>query len=1325
MRALRLLLLVCVAALPLHAQDLIVRTGDGLGLRVSPAGLVTAATLGNAALPLKGAGGFAVADLQNQPEPVNLVANPGFEDGPAGWALNATQSLDDTVAHGGKASARIRVGPEQGSSSLGCEVPVKPGTKYRCELWLRRDGAGVCGAYLSERGEGGKLTGTVTQLGRTVPTQDGVWHKLVWELTTQPATTRLNLRGDVYRSTGTIWLDDFEIQEIGEPVYLPLAGRAEARNGVVQLHGAAAAAGIELEATIAGGKEALRIDGTLRDTTGRDRAVGLRFALPLDALGWTWWDELEEHRTIEPAGAYDFTYECESARGTCSIYPWSALDGPAGGLTLALPLSQGPRVFVIDHDQRAPRTALTFYFGLSSAAERNSARAPFSFVLYRHDPVWGMRSAMERYYRLFAESFVKRPPFEGFLNYADLERFDARTHQLVAYQRGRFDDYSDFGEGYRFLTHVHGCYDFRMVPYDQPTRPPDDLVRQLLGEMVQKEQGRGNGYVPTEETLKKLTYDADGHIRYIGDTRYWRPQEGYNHTDLPGWGLNFRVNEDPGVSSYLADDGRRRMEAYAKEGDHAPYEACVTADAIEGYMANTDGLDYRREHFRTTTFPLAFGKESLKPAIANTIWDFHHQVWWPLTGQHKVAVYGNANCYEQIFALPFVDVPMTEFDWDAQHPGRIDRYLRASVYQKIWRHWRVWGAGEKDEASVRQHFAQGLASAVYPCVGSIDANGGDLEAYRDLFRQYVPAIEELSLAGWEPVPHARATNGVVAERYGSFASGELHFTLRSYAADETRSKVTLDRAGLGIPAAAALVAVDIVPGSPVGVEPLGLDWQVALPPRGARAFWVGTREQLAQHGFRLAERVVGKIARLFATECGAAGPSLAKLTNLTQRGQRASGDPALALADEIQNDFDMMPKCIPTPSFVDLQKLLYRARAGLAWVAVAVLRAQPEGVRVVEDGIRGESVQAGFGLTGAGDLTVAVRSPWPELQGTATVAGGRVTASLPVPAEPPRRLLPYLVEVNGTRRGTPFRVAWPVDVKVADGVTAAAVAGRAFRGAASQVGVHVTNHLSRAGEAKLILAPPVKAVVEPRELALAIPAKSAADVAVTVRLEANERLGELFLPYELTSADPAARGKGRLALLVGDPVPRVTLRRAAPAPAIDGDLSDAAWQGEPTILELRLLQGGKPATEKTAAWLAYDEQGLYVAFRCAESQMGKLQATLTERGAPLYREDDVELFLQVPGAARVLQFAVSPRGTISDNFGNDAPWRAAATQGADGWTVELFIPVSVLGRQPGGVPWAAQLGRQQKPRGEVSSWTPAQAFSQREAFGVLAFAEPG
>jgi hypothetical protein len=140
--------------------------------------------------------------------------------------------------------------------------------------------------------------------------------------------------------------------------------------------------------------------------------------------------------------------------------------------------------------------------------------------------------------------------------------------------------------------------------------------------------------------------------------------------------------------------------------------------------------------------------------------------------------------------------------------------------------------------------------------------------------------------------------------------------------------------------------------------------------------------------------------------------------------------------------------------------------------------------------------------------------------------------------------------------------------------------------------------------------------------------------------------------------------------------------------------------------------------------MTYDDRGLYVAMRCSESQMSQLVAKFTERGSPLYQDDDVEVFILPPGAPRSFQFTVNALGTRSDNFGNNTDWLAAAQRLPAAWTVEVFIPYSALGlnKPPRpGLAWPLQFGRQQKAKGETTSWTPAPWFDAPDRFGEIVF----
>jgi hypothetical protein len=1323
------------------AQALELGTQDGLVLELSRRGQVTGLVVAGRPIPLHQSGGFFVIDYQNQPQAKNLVPNPGFEEGAQGWSLSAGQAIDEEIAHGGRRSVRLEVpGPEPGTCNLGVQVPVKRGRRYRVGLWMRRHRCGVCGAYVSELDAQGKPCGGVGQLGLPVPQEDDVWSFASRELQVGPNTAQLLLRADIYRSTGTLWLDDFYVAEVPDPVAQPVVGEATRQQKAVRLVGQAA--GCELQVTWTAEKSCLRAEGVLRDRLGQDRAVGLSFRLPFAAQGWTWYDDFEERRTVGAAEVYEFTYDCVSGEGRCSVYPWSALSGPDVGLSLAVPLAQGPRVFILDYHGQRQAYEVTFFFGLTRDTWRAPSSARFCFVLYQHDPAWGMRAAAQRYYELFPDSFLKRPLFEGYLNYANLERYDPERHSLVV-EAKNIEDASDFGEGYAFIWHLHGCYWFTMFHTEDTSFPSDEAVRAFLQAEAahESEKPPGSYYTPPSEVLKKLVYGPEGRIAYIGDTRYWNAHEGYNHTDKPGWGLNFRVNEDPGVSDYLARVSRERVKQYVAEKHPAAFSAALTADAIEGYFSNSTCLDYRREHFHSTTLPLTFGKGNLQPALPNTIWDFLDQVWRPLTQEYRVVTYGNANGYEQAFTLPYCDVPMIEWDWDVQHPGRLERYCRALAYHKIWRFWRVCGRGEQDRDSVLQHFHRCLAYAIFPAVYPLVTVSGNLDDYRALFRQYVPAIEALSRAGWEPIPYANCEPPeVVVERFGSFARHNLHFTLRNYASQPVKAKVRLQLNALGIPASAAreLWAYDLLAGAHQArpIEPE--DWEVEVPARGARAFWVGTRAGLARNALAAAGYDLGRIERLCAADLTA--PLRAAIGRCRQQLTEALQSPAASLRAAAQAVDALAEQllALETKAPVDLGKLAYRLKTDLAGAGVARAGVCCAGPRAVEC-VGGQSVAVPFELTNASSVPVQglrarLLSLWPQAQqmskveceqtklgpGSATVLQAQL---LGFPAAQ-RNLLPYLIELAGTSAGEEFRIFIPVDVVLRPVVSLRGGPWRVSRGGETTVRLLLTNAADRPVRGRLQLGPLRGVTFSPPAQDFTIPPADHVELPVAVRVEESVHLGGLLVPFAVASDDPALATAGTLELRVVTAFPRAVVRRLWGPVTVDGRLTEAAWQEAPTIPELRLMESGRPAGEKTCVWLAYDDQGLYAAFRCSESNMPAIKAQLTERGAPLYRDDDVELFFLPPAAPTPLQFAINPLGTRSDNFGNQAPWQAAAARLPTEWTVEVFIPYRVLGL-PGppskGFVLPAQFGRQQKPKSEVTSWSPTTAFINADRFGELVF----
>jgi len=101
------------------------------------------------------------------------------------------------------------------------------------------------------------------------------------------------------------------------------------------------------------GRVAIRIDGKLRDLTGRDRAITLYFTYPVDATGWLWHDDQRRSRRIEGGGKYLYWdgYQV-GPNWRASRLPFACLTGPRESIVLGAPLDV-PRLWRFAYDADA------------------------------------------------------------------------------------------------------------------------------------------------------------------------------------------------------------------------------------------------------------------------------------------------------------------------------------------------------------------------------------------------------------------------------------------------------------------------------------------------------------------------------------------------------------------------------------------------------------------------------------------------------------------------------------------------------------------------------------------------------------------------------------------------------------------------------------------------------------------------------------------------------------------------------------------------------------------------------------------------------------
>ncbi|MCU0244195.1 MAG: carbohydrate binding family 9 domain-containing protein, partial [Acidobacteria bacterium] len=149
------------------------------------------------------------------------------------------------------------------------------------------------------------------------------------------------------------------------------------------------------------------------------------------------------------------------------------------------------------------------------------------------------------------------------------------------------------------------------------------------------------------------------------------------------------------------------------------------------------------------------------------------------------------------------------------------------------------------------------------------------------------------------------------------------------------------------------------------------------------------------------------------------------------------------------------------------------------------------------------------------------------------------------------------------------------------------------------------------------------------------------------------------------------------------------LAKAAAAPVIDGVLDDAAWAAGLKFDGFKTFKPdyGKDASQKTEAYIAYDAENFYFAFRCFDAEPAKIKASVSKRDN-IFQDDvafiNIDTFNDRQSA---FAFIVNPLGIQGDGMvdvqGNlstsfDAVWYSKGRIDDNGWTVEARVPLKSI-----------------------------------------------
>ena len=180
--------------------------------------------------------------------------------------------------------------------------------------------------------------------------------------------------------------------------------------------------------------------------------------------------------------------------------------------------------------------------------------------------------------------------------------------------------------------------------------------------------------------------------------------------------------------------------------------------------------------------------------------------------------------------------------------------------------------------------------------------------------------------------------------------------------------------------------------------------------------------------------------------------------------------------------------------------------------------------------------------------------------------------------------------------------------------------------------------------------------------------------------------------------------------------------------AVDGRLDEAAYRNVPAASGFvqQVPIEGAPVTERTEAWVLFDDTNLYIACRCSDANPERIIANDMRRDSSnISGQDGFTVALDTFNDERDgFMFTVAASGAMRDgttseeraNFNWNTVWDAKASRSDRGWVTEMAIPFKSLRYRPGREQtWGIQMRRAIISKNETAYLTPVSPAWGRQA----------
>lgn len=553
------------------------------------------------------------------------------------------------------------------------------------------------------------------------------------------------------------------------------------------------ALGLRLKATTSEKPGLIRFDCEATETTGKDRAVTIGFAIPMPSTEKRWWHSIRSSDRISSEGDYADAVPSEAGLGWMSKYPFACISTGHDSLNLGIPMDE-PCVYRIAYSGALGWYTISFDLGYAPSEGVKSHK--FSFVLFRSDGVYGMRAAMKKYYDLFPEFFVKRVDHEGnWMAFLPVSRVQGWEDFAFAFHEGSNDIAWDAEHGIYSFRYTEPMSYWMPMPKETP-RTVEAALSMVAANLKQSDDQAKREWASA--TILSLAKDDYGKDRVFLLNAPWCDGAMFLLNPCPRIPV---TPECPFTKATLSWNPALKDKLY---GDKTkPQLAGEYLDSVE---MGCEYVNTRREHFRYAIRPLSFSRRTKRPAILQILSTYEFARWMA-DDIHKMGKLMMANTIPTRYGFftHLIDVNGIETNWlqDGKYSPPTDQtmdFRRAMCYQKPYCYIMNTDYEAFDTPLVEKYFQRCMFWGIWPGFFSPNAATGlyfeqpkYYERDRHLFKKYMPVIKRITTAGWEPLTMATTSNRhVEAERFGPGKDGSLYFTVRNTGKTRVQCTIRLD-----------------------------------------------------------------------------------------------------------------------------------------------------------------------------------------------------------------------------------------------------------------------------------------------------------------------------------------------------------------------------------------------------------------------------------------------------------------------------------------------------------------------------------------------------